>query len=136
MSVGEREEKRKRRAVDDFAWQEYDREEFRERFPALSRELEGEGELQITAYRTSEEEALEEEEAELQDFSGYNPTIIDFLRRCETDEEALEIINWMEDRGEITHEMAKDLRITLAKKGVRAFGPKKEWGWYEKHGKH
>jgi hypothetical protein len=133
MDTNGKEEKQKKRAVEDFAWQEYDREEFRERFPALSRELEAEAELQITAYRTSEEEALEEEELELQDFSGYNPTIIDFLRRCETDEEALEIINWMESRGEITHEMAKDLRITLTKKGVRAFGPKKEWGWYERH---
>jgi hypothetical protein len=135
MDTNGKEEKQKKRAVEDFAWQEYDREEFRERFPALSRELEAEAELQITAYRTSEEEALEEEELELQDFSGYNPTIIDFLRRCETDEEALEIINWMESRGEITHEIAKDLRITLTKKGVRAFGPKKEWGWYEKHGR-
>ncbi|WP_010477471.1 DUF2095 family protein [Thermococcus zilligii] len=130
------EEKKKKRPVEDFAWQEYDREEFERNFPALAKELEEGAELQIKAYRTSEEEALEEEEPELQDFSGYNPTVIDFLRRCETDEEALEIINWMEKRGEITPEMAKDLRITLAKKGVRAFGPKKEWGWYERHGRH
>jgi hypothetical protein len=136
METKEKRERMKKQGIDDFAWQEYDREEFRERFPALARELEEGEKLQITAYRTSEEEALEEEEVELQDFSGYNPTIIDFLRRCETDEEALEIINWMEERGEITHEMAKDLRITLAKNGVRAFGPKKEWGWYEKHGRH
>ncbi|ASJ02495.1 hypothetical protein A3L09_04115 [Thermococcus profundus] len=133
--MDEKEGKRKR-PVDDFAWQEYDREEFKRTFPALARELEEDAELQITAYRTSEEAALKDEEVELQDFSGYNPTVIDFLRRCETDEEALEIINWMEERGEITPEMAKDLRITLTKKGVRAFGPKKEWGWYEKHGRH
>lgn len=126
----------KKRPVDEFAWQEYDVEEFKRTFPALARELEEEPGLSIDAYRTSEEEALEEEELELQDFSGYNPTIIDFLRRCETDDEALEIINWMEERGEITHEIAKELRIVLAKKGVRAFGPKKEWGWYGRHGRH
>jgi hypothetical protein len=131
----EEEKNVRKRPVDEFAWQEYDSEEFRRTFPALSRELDGEPDLQITAYRISEEEALEEEELELRDFSGYNPTVIDFLRRCETDDEALEIINWMEERGEITHEMAKELRIVLAKKGVRAFGPKKEWGWYEKHGR-
>ncbi|WP_297508737.1 DUF2095 family protein [Thermococcus sp.] len=124
---------KKKRPVDEFAWQEYDREEFEKTFPALSRELE-EGGLPIEAYRASEEEG--EAEAEPMDFSGYEPTVIDFLRRCETDEEALEIINWMEERGEITHEMAKELRITLVKKGVRAFGPKKEWGWYERHGRH
>ncbi|WP_297490424.1 DUF2095 family protein [Thermococcus sp.] len=127
-------EEKKKRPVDEFAWQEYDREEFERAFPALSRELEGAG-LSIEAYRLSEGEAIEEEEFEPQDFSGYNPTVIDFLRRCETDEEALEIINWMEERGEITHEMARDLRITLTKKGVRAFGPKKGWGWYERHGR-
>ncbi|WP_457751580.1 DUF2095 family protein [Thermococcus sp.] len=120
--------KKKKWPIDDFAWQEYDREEFRENFPALARELEEEG-VPIDGYR---KENMEEE---LRDFSGYNPTVIDFIRRCETDEEALEIINWMESREEITHEMAKELRITLLKKGVRAFGSKKEWGWYERHRK-
>ncbi len=122
---------RKKKAVDDFAWQEYEKEEFEESFPHLSKELERGG-IQIEGYRVDEREALDRD---TQDFSGYIPTVIDFLRRCETDDEALEIINWLEDRGEITHEMAKDLRITLVKKGVRAFGSKKEWGWYEKHGK-
>ncbi len=124
--MGKRREKR--RAVDDFAWQEYDREEFKENFPALYMELENEG-IPIEGYRKGD---LEDDE---RDFSGYNPTIIDFLRRCETDEEALEIINWMESREEITPEMAKELRIMLVKKGVRTFGPKKDWGWYERHRK-
>jgi len=123
---------KKRKPVDDFAWQEYDREEFERRFPALARELEAGG-IPIDAFRTDEEEA--EMEAEPRSFAGYEPTVIDFLRRCETDDEALEIINWMEERGEITPEMARELRVTLAKKGVRAFGPKKEWGWYERHGR-
>ena len=125
-------EKKKRKPVDDFAWQKYDKEEFEERFPALAKELEGEG-VPIEAYRVEDgEDSIDKKEM---DFAGYNPTVIDFLRRCSTDDEALEIINWMEERGEITHEMAKELRITLVKKGVRAFGPKKEWGWYERHRK-
>ncbi len=126
-------EKKKKRPIDEFAWQEYDRDEFEERFPALAKEVE-EGGVPVDAYRTSERKVVAEED-EMRDFSGYNPTIIDFLRRCETDDEALEIINWMEERGEITHEMAKELRITLVQKGVRAFGSKKEWGWYERHRK-
>ncbi len=131
-------DKKKKKPVDEFAWQEYDKEEFREKFPALAEELEEREGIVIKGYRIDEFQVLEEEELEDEkiNFSGYNPTVIDFLRRCETDEEALEIINWLEERGEITHEMAKDLRITLVKKGVRAFGPKKEWGWYERHGKH
>ncbi|GAB6101444.1 DUF2095 domain-containing protein [Thermococcus atlanticus] len=123
--------KAKVKAADDFAWQEYEREEFEERFPHLSRELEERG-IPIEAYRLDEDEVIDED---IRDFSGYRPTVIDFLRRCETDDEALEIINWLEERGEITPEMARDLRITLVKKGVRAFGSKKEWGWYEKHRK-
>ncbi|WP_297437025.1 DUF2095 family protein [Thermococcus sp.] len=125
------EKKKKKPPVDDFAWQEYSRDEFKETFPHLHRELEGEG-VPVSGYRASGEKA-EKELDETCDFSGYSPTVVDFLRRCETDEEALEIINWMEDHGEITHDIAKELRITLVRKGVRAFGPKKEWGWYEKH---
>jgi hypothetical protein len=37
------EERKKKRPADDFAWQEYEKEEFEKAFPALSRELEGEG---------------------------------------------------------------------------------------------
>jgi len=119
-----------RRAVDEFPWQEYDKEVFEKEYPALARELGGEG-IRIESYREDEVEV-----EEMEDFSGYSPTVIDFLRRCETDDEALEIINWLEEREEITHGMAKELRIQLVKKGVRSFGSKKEWGWYEKHGKH
>ncbi len=123
-------EKKRKRLPGDFAWQEYDREEFEETFPALARELEGWG-LPVGAYRSSEGESEEDEEA--RNFSGYTPTVIDFLRRCETDDEALEVINWMEEHGDISHKMAKRLRVILIHEGVRAFGPKKGWGWYERH---
>ncbi|RLF91579.1 DUF2095 domain-containing protein [Thermococci archaeon] len=126
----------KKKPIDELPWQEYEIKEFKEKFPALAKELEGSEGVGISGIRLDEYQVLLEEEEDKIDFSGYNPTIIDFLRRCETDEEALEIINWMEKQGEITPEMAKQLRVTLVHKGVRAFGPKKEWGWYERHGKH
>ena len=122
-------DKKKKRPIDEFPWQEYDKEEFEEKYPHLARELEEKPGLVIEGYR------VEEKEEESMDFSGYNPTVIDFIRRCETDEEALEIINWMEEHGEITSELAKELRIKLVKEGVRSFGSKKEWGWYERHRK-
>ena len=106
---------------------DFDEDEFREMFPALAEELEEEG----LALRVENGE----EEPERMDFSGYNPDVIDFLGRCSTDDEALEIINWMEERGEITAEMARELRARLVREGVRAFGSKKEWGWYERHGR-
>lgn len=120
---------KKKRPVDEFPWQEYDRKEFEERFPALSKELESGG-ISIDAY--SVEKA---EDEELIDLHNYVPNIFDYLQRCETDEQALEIINWLEERGEIPQELAERLRLQLVEKGVRSFGPKREWGWYEKHGK-
>lgn len=119
--------RKKKRPIDEFPWQEYDKKEFEERFPALSKELEGEG-VVIDAYSTDEEE-------ELIDLHDYIPSVFDYLQRCETDDQALEIINWLEDRDEITHELAERLRLQLAERGVRSFGPKREWGWYEKHGR-
>lgn len=111
-------DKKKKRPIDEFPWQEYDKEEFKEKYPHLAKELEEEPGLVIEGYRVEEEE-----EEELMDFSGYNPTVIDFIRRCETDEEALEIINWMEEHGEITPELAKELRIKLVKEGLTSSPP-------------
>ncbi|NPA47948.1 MAG: DUF2095 domain-containing protein [Thermococci archaeon] len=124
MSANEYDDKRGKRRV---PMVDFDEDEFREMFPALAEELEEEG----LALRVESGE----EEPERMDFSGYNPDVIDFLRRCSTDDEALEIINWMEERGEITAEMARELRARLVREGVRAFGSKKEWGWYERHGR-
>lgn len=65
-------------------------------------------------------------------FSGYSPDVVDFLRRCETDEEAMEIITYLEQRGELKSVHAKELRRQLKSKGVRSFGSKKTWGHYER----
>lgn len=65
-------------------------------------------------------------------FSGYSPDIIDFLRRCNTEDEALEIIDFLEKRGEINPNHAKELRNQLKAQGLRSFGTKKIWGYYER----
>ncbi len=107
---------------------DFDEDEFREMFPALAEELkEGGMVLRVESEAENDEDAT--------DFSGYSPDVIDFLRRCSNDEEALEIINWMEERREITADMARELRAKLVREGIRAFGSKKEWGWYERHGR-
>jgi hypothetical protein len=64
----------------------------------------------------------------------YEPTVIDFVRRCETEKEAEDIINYLEKRGELTKEYAMQLRRQLKKEGVRSFGPKKEENYYFKKG--
>jgi len=65
-------------------------------------------------------------------FSGYSPDVIDFLRRCTTQDEALEIINFLEKRGEINTNHAEELRKQLRNHGLHSFGAKKTWGHYER----
>ncbi|MFX1319043.1 MAG: DUF2095 family protein [Promethearchaeota archaeon] len=67
-------------------------------------------------------------------FSGHSPDVIDFIRRCSSEDEALEIINFLERRGEIKTHHAKELRDQLRRRGVRSFGTQKRWGHYEREG--
>jgi hypothetical protein len=60
----------------------------------------------------------------------FNPQAVDFLRRCDTEAQAEEIIAYLEKKGEITIEYACELRCQMKKDGVRAFGPKKEDNHY------
>lgn len=63
---------------------------------------------------------------------GYMPSIMDFLQRCSTDAEGLEIIEFMEKRGEISKAYAASLRNRIAESGIRSFGEKRESGYYFK----
>ncbi|MBC7130119.1 DUF2095 family protein, partial [Candidatus Bathyarchaeota archaeon] len=74
------------------------------------------------------------EKAVSKNFVHYEPDVVDFIRRCETKEQAEEIIDYLERRGEIGKEYADRLRKQLKEKGVRSFGPKKEDDYYLKHG--
>ena len=53
-------DKKKKRPIDEFPWQEYDKEEFEEKYPHLARELEEKPGLVIEGYRVEEEEEDEE----------------------------------------------------------------------------
>lgn len=103
------------------------REEFKKRYPTLAKEMEeGKGKADLRF----EVEAPQPDRK----FAGYEPNVVDFLRRCSGDEEALEIIEYMRKRGEVTEEEAENLCAQLRERGVRSFGPKKEPGYYEKEG--
>jgi hypothetical protein len=107
---------------------EYTAEEFRKRYPNLDGELGKEGTLAIQAVRSDVKEA----EKAAHSIHGYVPTAVDFIRRCENDEQALEIINYLERRGEIEPDYAKRLRSQLAEHGLRSFGRRKRPGCYER----
>ena len=63
-------------------------------------------------------------------FAGYDPNVIDFIRRCDTEEQALEIISFLLRKGEINKNQASALEKQLKKDGLRSFGEKKEQGFY------
>lgn len=101
-------------------------------FPNLAEELESKGDkVEIGSVRSDVQTG---ERATSRKFVDYVPDVIDFIRRCDTEEQAEEIISFMEKRGEIEKQYAKKLRKQLKMKGVRSFGPKKEENYYFKHG--
>ncbi|MCL2476163.1 DUF2095 family protein [Candidatus Bathycorpusculum sp.] len=124
------------------------KKDLRKMFPNLYRELEG-GENQVPIEGVCENaEAVEREACECEKvhqheiekttqriqmpdkLRSFNPEAVDFLRRCDTVEQAEEIISYLQKKGEITQEYAEELRSQLRRDGVRSFGSKKEENYY------
>ena len=116
-----------------------DKKSLKEIFPNLYKELEsGENKVSIDAIRKDPLEAEaavecdpEEELAasctEIADkLRHFSPTAVDFIRRCDTEAQAKEIIDYLEKKGEIKKEEADAMRHKLQCEGVRSFGAKKE----------
>jgi hypothetical protein len=111
---------------------ETDKKSFKKMFPHLAKELELEdSKVAINSVRTDVDAA---ENAIADKFRNYNPTVVDFIRRCDTEKQAEAIIAYLEKRGEITTEYAEALRQQLKKDGVRSYGSKKEDNYYFKQG--
>jgi hypothetical protein len=106
-----------------------DKESFKKMFPNLTREMQSEeNKVPVKSIRTDSKTG--EKATNRERFINYVPDVIDFLRRCDTKEQAEEIIAYMEKRCEINKEYAYKLRAQLKQKGVRSFGPKKEENYY------
>lgn len=105
-----------------------DRINFRKRFPNLAKELEGEERIRIPLGGVRSN--LKEAEKATKTFESHEPTVIDFLRRCDTDEQGIEIIDYLKAKGEIDEEYANSLKAQLLQKGIESFGAKKEPGYY------
>jgi hypothetical protein len=105
--------------------------EFREAFPALSKELEEEATktFKIDGVRTMAEET---------DSTGgratFTPDVVDYIRRCDTVSQALEIVEFLIKQKEISPSQAKEIRGQLKTEGLRSFGSKKEKDHYLHHG--
>lgn len=111
---------------------EFDKENFKKLFPNLAKGMQNEeNKVAISSVRTDSQTG---EKAASGRFVHYMPDVIDFIRRCDTEKQAEEIIAYMEKRGEVDKQHASRLRKQLKEKGVRSFGPKKEDDYYLKHG--
>jgi len=62
--------------------------------------------------------------------SGYQPNVLDFLARCDNDKQAMEIVDYLEKRGELPQADASDLRMRISKHGVRSVAKKRAPGHY------
>lgn len=94
------------------------KEEFRRRFLRLAMEL-GVSETEVKEW-----------DKETDDLRGFIPTAIDYLTRCDSENEANRTIDYLERKREISEDYAERLRRQLKEKGVRSFGPKKEPDYY------
>jgi hypothetical protein len=111
-----------------------DKESLNKMFPNLAKELQADdNKIGVNSVRTSQVDG--ENAAVSQSFDHYMPDVIDFIRRCDTKEQAEEIIAYLEKRGEINNKYAQKLREQLKEKGVRSFGGKKDQDYYLKHGR-
>lgn len=109
-----------------------DKKQFKKMFPRLAEEFEGEKQkMNINSVRSDRETA---EKASTRRFTGYTPDVIDFIRRCDNQKQAEEVIGYLTKRREISRSYARRLRKQLREKGVRSFGPKKEDDHYLKNG--
>ena len=102
-----------------------EKKDFKKRFPKLANELDsGEGKADIQ-FKVAKPKSSRK-------FAGYDPNAVDFIRRCKTEDQAYEIIEYLEKREEITKEQAEDLCKKLREEGIKSFGRTKETGHYER----
>ncbi len=111
-------------------------QEFRRRFPHLATELEAsQSRVRIDGVRWEDADQTPADVSPSHGkLAGYSPDPIDFIRRCETKEQALEIIAFLEKRKEIDAAYAESLRHQLQTRGLQSFGSRKTWGYYEREG--
>lgn len=109
---------------------EFEKKRFKRMFPNLAQEMDsGESQVNISSVRSDFSSG---EKASAKRFDNYLPDAVDFIRRCDNEKQAVEILDFLEKRHEITSEHAAKLKKQLKSKGVRSFGPKKQDDYYSR----
>jgi hypothetical protein len=136
-----KESKRKRARIDKNGMTVgYSRDEIEELLPNLAEELKTtssdpieSGELTPQPQIRTPDEVQQATRSQYDtDSELYSPKTEDFLRRCSSLKEAEEIIEHQIKMKEITKSQAEELLQICKEQGIRFFGSKKEWGYYEK----
>lgn len=93
-------------------------EELKKRFPHIAKEMEesSPGDAHTLRVKTSP--------------NGYQPNVYDFLARCDNNKQAMEIVDYLERRGELPKEEAEGLRRRINEHGVRSLVKKRAPGYY------
>jgi hypothetical protein len=103
-----------------------DVDEARKEFPHLTKEIEDKKmRVRIDSIRS------DPDLVDKKSLSGFLPDAVDYIRRCETVEEAMQIIDFLEEHKELVLEEAVRLRAQLKAMGIKSFGSKKKPGYYE-----
>lgn len=102
---------------DDNLTIEFNEKDFKKALPHLSSELiKGEKKISIQGIENN----------------ITDPGTIDFIRRCSTNEEAFEIIDFLLKRNEISLEEFDSLKNQIKNQGLSSFGFQKKTGYYER----
>jgi len=112
---------------------EFEKKRFKQMFPNLADEMNTDpNRVAISSVRSDVFAGEERASALTKRFDNYIPDAIDYIRRCDNEEQAEEIIGFLEKRQEISRDYAKRLRKQLRGKGVRSFGSKKQDDYYSR----
>lgn len=110
---------------------EIDKEKFKKKYPHIADELQTNcNKIKIESRKNLKPYRKEEQKMR---FHGYDPTVIDFIRRCDNFEEAKLIIDYLENKGEISKKYGELIKKQIKEKGIRSFGSKKERNFYFKN---
>lgn len=108
---------------------EFNSDFFKEKFPHLYEMMEkSENKINVDGVRTKSDE--DEDTVEQSEKGSRLPTVIDYIRLCDDEEDAFEIIDFMEDEEKISSDYAEDLRSQVRERGLDSFGSKRDPGEY------
>jgi hypothetical protein len=106
-------------------------EEFKDDFPALAKEM---SEKRTLTHRIDGVRTMSDEPDEKPEHKTFLPDIVDYIRRCDTVSQAIEIVDYMLSRNELSPSDARAIKSQLKQDGLRSFGAKKERDHYLHHG--